>query len=86
MTESRSYQPLLSALVIGVAIVIAAALGARALERVKASQQTITATGSARQQITSDLIIWRGYVAYQANDLQQAYADLKGGWPSSRPI
>jgi hypothetical protein len=79
MPDTRSYQPLLSALVIGLAIVIAAALGARALERVKASQQTITVTGSARKQITSDLIIWRGYVAYQASDLQQAYADLKGG-------
>jgi hypothetical protein len=59
--------------------VIAAALGARAIERVKSSQQTITVTGSARKQITSDLIIWRGYLSYQSAGLQDAYADLKGG-------
>jgi hypothetical protein len=79
MPETRSYQTFFAALVIGVAIVIAAALSARAIERVKASQQTITVTGSARKQITSDLIIWRGYVAYQSAGLQEAYADLKGG-------
>jgi uncharacterized protein len=79
MADTRSYQPLLSAVVIGVALVIAAALGARALERVKASQQTITVTGSARKQITSDLIIWRGYLSYQSTGLQGAYADLKQG-------
>jgi hypothetical protein len=79
MTDTRSYQPLLSALVIGVAIVVAAALGAGALEAIKASRQTITVTGSARRQITSDLIIWRGNVSSQSGDLKGAYAELKSG-------
>ena len=59
---AREYQPVLSSIVIGLALVAAAALGANAVTRVKASQQRVTVTGSAKQQITSDLIIWRGYV------------------------
>jgi hypothetical protein len=77
MADSRDLQPLLSAIAIALAIVIAAALGANAVTRVKAAQQTVTVTGSAKKQITSDLIIWRGNVAHQSGDLGGAYADLK---------
>lgn len=77
MANSRDYQPLLSALVIGVALVICAVLASNAVVRVKASQQTVTVTGSARKQITSDLIIWRGFVAHQSDDMSSAYAALK---------
>jgi hypothetical protein len=74
---AREYQPVLSSIVIGLALVAAAALAANAVTRVKASQQRVTVTGSAKQQITSDLIIWRGYVNHQSADLATAYADLK---------
>lgn len=77
MSTARDLQTLLSAIVLAIALVLSAALGAHALERVRASRQTITVTGSAKQAITSDMIIWRGFVAHQANDLQTAYADLK---------
>ncbi|MBA2565692.1 MAG: SIMPL domain-containing protein [Gemmatimonadetes bacterium] len=74
---ARDLQPLLSAIVLGLALVIAAALGANAITRVKAAQQTVTVTGSAKRQITSDMIIWRGFVSHQSSDLTAAYADLK---------
>ncbi|MFN2432363.1 MAG: SIMPL domain-containing protein [Gemmatimonadota bacterium] len=84
MAQPRDLQPLLSAIVIAIALVIAAALGANAVTRVKASQQTVTVTGSAKQQITSDMIIWRGWVAHQSDDLQSAYAALKDGMQKLR--
>ncbi len=84
MPAPRDFQPLLSAIVLAIALVVAAALGANAVERVKAAQQTITVTGSAKQQITSDLIIWRGFVSHQSGDLRGAYADLKASMETLR--
>lgn len=84
MSAPRDFQPLLSAIVLAIALVVAAALGANAVARVKAAQQTITVTGSAKQQITSDLIIWRGFVSHQSGDLQSAYADLKASMEKLR--
>lgn len=84
MADARNFQLLLSAIVLAVALVIAAALGANAVTRVKAAQQTVTVTGSAKQQITSDLIIWRGFVSHQSGDLQSAYTELKASMEKLR--
>ncbi|MFN2383609.1 MAG: SIMPL domain-containing protein [Gemmatimonadota bacterium] len=83
MPVVRDHQPLLSALVLGVALIVAAALGAHAVIRVK-NDEAITVTGSAKQQITSDMIIWRGYVSHQSGDLATAYADLKASMATLR--
>ena len=84
MAQAREYQTLLSATVLGVALVVAAALGSCAIERVKASQQTITVTGSAKKQIRSDLVIWRGWIAHQSGDMRVAYADLRASMAKLR--
>jgi hypothetical protein len=84
MTPTRDYQPLFSAVVIGLALVICAAIASNAVTRVKASRQTVTVTGSAKQQIRSDLIIWRGNVAHQSDDLQSAYTALKASMTKLR--
>jgi hypothetical protein len=84
LAQAREYQPLLSAVVLGVALVVAAALGAHALERVKSSQQTITVTGSAKKQIRSDMVIWRAWIAHQSGDMRVAYADLRASMAKVR--
>jgi hypothetical protein len=84
LAQAREYQTLLSAAVLGVALVVASAIGACAAERIKASRQAITVTGSAKKQIRSDMIIWRGWVAHQSGDLRSAYADLKSSMATLR--
>lgn len=84
MAQAREYQTLLSAAVLGVALIVAAALGARAAENIKTSRQTITVTGSAKKQIRSDMVIWRGWIAHQSGDMRSAYADLRGSMGTLR--
>src|SRR5688500_13274741 len=84
LAEARAYQTLRSATVLGVALVVAAALGSCAIEWVKTSQQTITVTGSAKKQIRSDLVIWRGWIAHQSGDMRVAYADLRASMAQLR--
>jgi len=62
---------------IGVALVGAAIIGGNALRDVKRADDVITVTGSARQPIRSDFIIWRGSVTVQNPALEQAYRELK---------
>lgn len=66
------------------ALVAAAALGSCAVSRVKAAQQTITVTGSAKKQIRSDLVIWRAWIAHQSGDMRSAYADLRASMATVR--
>ena len=77
MTEGTALRSSLWAFVLGAALVIAAwILGATAM-RIANSRATITVTGSAKRQIRSDLIVWRGMFSAQGPELQGAYADLK---------
>lgn len=45
--------------------------------KVKSSQTNITVTGSAKQKISSDLIVWTGNFNAEATKLQDAYAKLE---------
>lgn len=47
--------------------------------RVKASSNIITVTGSAKQQIKSDLIVWNGSFTALSPDLKTAYTQLEAG-------
>ncbi len=49
--------------------------------RAKKGDQTITVTGSARKRITSDLVIWKAAVSYQAPVLADAYRSLSENVP-----
>lgn len=75
MAENRfAWRDLIS----GAAIVVAAAIVAAAAVHIAAMRATITVTGSARQQIRSDMVVWRGTYFANAADLQTAYATLQG--------
>ena len=74
-------KPLLAVLAIPLAIIIAAALGSWAFVKGKRGDQTITVTGSAKRQITSDFVVWRSAVSYQAPVLSEAYRSLSEAVP-----
>ncbi|MGK0386347.1 MAG: hypothetical protein ACI849_000957 [Patiriisocius sp.] len=66
----------LTAIIFGLAIVIAAAvLGNSYMNRNK-SQRTIAVTGLGKSDFTSDLIVWEARFISNNNNLQQAYKDL----------
>src|SRR4029453_827260 len=80
MKNGRS-QTLFPGLAIPVAIVLAAAIGSWAFVKGKRGDQTITVTGSAKRQITSDSVVWRSTVSYQAPVLLEAYKALSEAVP-----
>lgn len=49
--------------------------------KARRGDQTITVTGSARKRITSDLVIWKAGVSYQASALSDAYRSLSESVP-----
>src|ERR1044071_4966180 len=61
---------------LAVALVLASIVMAWAITQNKKSDQTITVTGSARERIKSDLVIWRAAVSYEAPQPEGAYKSL----------
>lgn len=67
----------LTALIFGLAIVIAAyVLGYSFMNRNK-TDGTISVTGLGKADFTSDLIVWEGSFSEENGNLQQAYSDLE---------
>lgn len=65
-----------ASVVIAVALIVCAIIGAGALVKVKGMGRTISVTGAAYQPIRSDYAIWQGVIAVQAPTLEPAYAKL----------
>jgi len=63
-------------LALSIALVLSALIAAGAIRQVKRAADTITVTGSAKQPIRSDYVIWRGSVASQQPTLQEAYLEV----------
>lgn len=75
-SRTRAPQPLW-AWILGVALVVAAWILGGSAVQIANSRATITVTGSAKRQIRSDLVVWRGSFSAQSAELQAAYAQLK---------
>jgi uncharacterized protein len=77
----QSGQSTLAFLALGVALaaglIVAAALVARSLERIKLAGDRITVKGYAEEQVVSDAGLWRGTVTVRAADLQAGYRQLE---------
>jgi uncharacterized protein len=80
MNEERS-GTFMAGLALAIGIVIATVIGGWFFVKGKRGDQTITVTGSAKQRITSDLVIWRAAVSYQAPALADAYRSLSEAVP-----
>jgi len=81
VTEARDGRP---ALFLSLAIVVAALVLAFSAMRIADSRATLAVTGSAKQQIVSDMIVWRGTFSVIAPTLPDAYDKLEGDQKSVR--
>ena len=67
----------LTAIIFGLAIVIAAAVLGNAFMNRNNKEQTISVTGLGNEDFTSDLIVWSARFNKVNSNLKQAYADLE---------
>ena len=65
------------ALILVIGVLGAAGILTGGIVKVKSSKTNLIVTGSAKQQITSDLIVWNGSFQEQSADLQEAYTKLE---------
>lgn len=65
-----------TAVIIAVAMIICTLIASDAVNNFTKSKNTITVTGAAKKQITSDLIIWKGNFSAQSAQLPEAYTRL----------
>ncbi|WP_167957306.1 SIMPL domain-containing protein [Anaerosporobacter faecicola] len=65
------------ALVLAAGVIISAVIGVNGIVKIKTDRTNIIVTGSAKQQIVSDLIVWTGYFHSQNKVLTDAYTDLE---------
>lgn len=65
------------ALIVSLGLVTSAAIVTGGYVKSKAHQSTITVTGSAKKQIKSDLIVWKGSFSAQSVGISEAYNVLK---------
>jgi len=79
--EKKFYQGFWAALLIAVALVVMAIIIVNGFVRVRAAQDTISVTGSAKQPVESDIAVWNFSVNIRGNSLQAAYAELKAAIP-----
>jgi hypothetical protein len=66
-----------AAIVISIAVVIAAWIAGSSFEYKSKADETITVTGLAEKDFTSDLIVWNGSYSRKSMDLKTAYSQLK---------
>ena len=71
----------MGAVVLAIGLVVATTIGGWFFVKGKRGDQTITVTGSARKRITSDLVVWRSAISYQAPTLSEAYRSLAEAVP-----
>jgi hypothetical protein len=75
--KSRITSNIIIALIAALAIVASSLILVDGIEAVKGSNNKIMVTGSAKQQITSDLIVWTGSFTAKSPALQDAYTKLE---------
>jgi len=65
------------AIILVIGAIISSIIVTNGIVEIKTARTNIIVTGSAKQQITSDLIVWTGSFNTQATKLQDAYTDLE---------
>ncbi|MHB8130861.1 MAG: SIMPL domain-containing protein [Mobilitalea sp.] len=76
--KHRTIGSIIVALILTGGIIAATIIGVNGLIQIKSNRTSIVVTGSAKQQITSDLIVWSGYFNSQSPVLKDAYVALEG--------
>ncbi|MCD6118884.1 SIMPL domain-containing protein [bacterium] len=70
-------QLFLGMLALAIAIVYATSLFGSSFVKAKQINETLTVTGSAKKQITSDYVVWRGSISRKSSDMAAAYSAVK---------
>lgn len=65
------------AIIVGLAIVVSAAIVGRAYTYKYHLQETVVVTGLGETEFTSDLIVWRGTVTAEASNVAAGYAQIE---------
>jgi uncharacterized protein len=73
----RAISNILVAIILIVGAIVSSTILINGVVKIKSSQSTITVTGSAKQQITSDWIVWTGSFDAKSAELTDAYAKLE---------
>jgi len=76
-SNKRVLSNIVVAVIIAIAAVISSVIIINGVVKIKSATTDITVTGSAKQQITSDMIVWSGNFSVQSQSLQDAYSKLE---------
>ncbi len=79
--DRRFHQAIWAAAIMAVALVVMAVIVVNGFTKVRAAQDTISVTGSAKEPVESDISVWNFSVNIRGNSLQAVYADLKTAIP-----
>jgi hypothetical protein len=75
--NKRSISNIIVAIILVIGVISAALILTNGVVKIKATRTNIVVTGSAKQQITSDLIVWTGSFHAESGKLQEAYTNLE---------
>ncbi len=75
--NKRSVSNIVVAIILVIGVISAALIMTNGIVKIKATRTNIVVTGSAKQQITSDLIVWTGSFHAESENLQDAYSNLE---------
>lgn len=67
-----------AALILAVGLLASVSVATYGFVKSRAQVNTITVTGSAKKQIKSDYVTWKGSFSRQSNSLSEAYSKLQG--------
>jgi len=78
MNSSRleTYSRIIVAIIIAASLIFASIYVTSGFVKIKSGSNIITVTGSAKKQITSDLVVWTGTFSAKSQDLKTAYSLL----------
>lgn len=76
-SKFRTISYIVIALILTIGAITAAVIFTNGFVKIKSSRSTIIVTGSAKQKITSDLIVWTGSFNAKSPKLQDAYTQLE---------
>ncbi len=77
VNNRRAISNIIVAIILVIGAIASSMILVNGVVKVKSSQTNIVVTGSAKQKITSDLIVWTGSFSTQSNQLQDAYTKLE---------
>lgn len=75
--DKKSTHLIFATVILATALVICSLVMSKPLTNYASSKSSIAVTGSAKQQIRSDLALWRGSFYQESNQLPEAYSNLK---------